>query len=278
MKVAYLPTQTDVVGSGSAYNWRCILKYVPVDVVSPEEADVIHVNSDTPVISTRIDVYTCQGGVCPMTVDTGRNVARAKFIVTGSHWLAYALAPQAQRGSYAVIPNGIDLDDWLVPPGKSEFDPGFILVKGYLPTPWLLDVVRAAAIHRPDLHFVCLGWSSDLLPSSNMTVIQTPISHEETKALMNDCALYVSPLLETGFILCLEAWMCNKPVLAVGVGSHLEFPQGGSVLYTDLDTFLEGLDTLLGTEVDMRGYVEENYSWPGLAGRYLKVYRDLSVE
>ncbi len=272
MKVAYLPAQSDVVGSGSAYNWCSILKYLPS--VSLEEADIIHVNSDTFVPDgVKIDVYTCQGGVCPMTVDTGRNITRAKYIVTGSTWLAYAMAPQAQEGHFAVIPNGIDLDDWRDLLGKSEFAPGFVLVKGYLPEPWLLDVVYFGAAARPDLHFVCLGWSSDQRPLSNMTIIQTPISHEETKALLNDCSLYVSPLLETGFIMCLEAWMCDKPVLAVRMGAHLELP--GGTLYTDTSTFLDGLE-LVGTRVDMRGEVERNYSWPGLASQYLQVYECVS--
>ncbi len=278
MKVAYLPAQSNVVGSGSAYNWHSILKYLPS--VSLEEADIVHVNSDTYVPDgVKIDVYTCQGGVCPMTSDTGRNIARAKFIVTGSHWIAYAIAPQALDGRYAVIPNGIDLEDWLISPGKSEFAPGFVLVKGYLPEPWLLDVVYFGAAARPDLHFVCLGWSSGLEPLANMTVLQTPISHETTRALLNDCALYVSPLLETGFIMCLEAWMCDKPVLAVKMGAHLELPacavhadRPGGTLYTDTSTFLDGLDSLLGTRVDMRGEVERNYSWPGLASYYNWVY------
>ncbi len=57
MKVAYLPAQSDVEGSGSAYNWRSILKYLPS--VSLEEADIIHVNSDTFVPDgVKIDVYT----------------------------------------------------------------------------------------------------------------------------------------------------------------------------------------------------------------------------
>lgn len=283
MKVAYLPASDERVGSGVAYSWRGILKYVSrlVDVVSLEEADVVHVSSDTPVPdSIPIDVYSCCGGVCPMTRDTGRNISRAKLIVTPSHWLAHTLVPRGQR--FTVIPTALDLDDWRLPIGESEFEPGYVLVKGYLPEPWLLNVVRVAAIHRFDLRFVCLGWSAETEPPSNVTVIQTPISHERTKALMNGCALYVSPLLETGFIMCLEAWMCDKPVLAVMMGSHLEFRgvglDRGFAYYYDLETFLEGLDTLVGTEVDIRGYVEENYSWPGLASRYLEVYRDLSVQ
>ena len=67
--------------------------------------------------------------------------------------------------------------------------------------------------------------------------------------------------------------MCDKPVLAVRMGAHLELP--GGTLYTDTSTFLDGLE-LVGTRVDMRGEVERNYSWPGLASQYLQVYECVS--
>jgi glycosyltransferase involved in cell wall biosynthesis len=135
-----------------------------------------------------------------------------------------------------------------------------------------------------------------LMGKATMPIPQHPdivplgfVSEEEKFAGFQAAALLLVPSrYESLSIASLEAWLMGTPVLVNGHCQVLKencLRSNGGLYYTSYDEFAMCLETLLGNEALRRRlgqqgkrYAEENYGWAVIEGKYLDLFRQVTLQ
>ncbi len=248
--------------------------------------DLVHVQTAwKPPENNRIDVWTCHGGFVPPIAQVRFNLRACRTIISVAKWVADVYFPEENHKTI-IIPNGIDLTNWEELP-SSKLRPGFWL--------WGQHQLRddwwhfyELAKYFPSIRFVSTLSHPDAQPLQNLKVIGIQ-PREAFRSIINDCNVYVSTGSEVCPTMVLEAWACNKPVLAWNAHGNKELVEErsngvvtrlrGGYLYGDMtEMFAAAWQLLQGAgSVDYGGrqIVEEHFQWKDVAQRIVEVYESL---
>lgn len=159
------------------------------------------------------------------------------FHITISQWLLEILRDRYQSPDIALVPNGVDLQQFCSPPRSKQTIPTVGLI--YSTTPWkgtdiALNAVRQAQQHRPHLRLLAFSIErpSASLPLPPATQFCFQPSQESLKHLYAQCDAWLFSSRVEGFGLpILEAMACRTPVIATPAGAAPELlTEGGGIL------------------------------------------------
>ena len=156
--------------------------------------------------------------------------------------------------------------------------------------PQLFDhFARYKAEHGGNLALVLVGKSEIAIPSRPDLYALGFVSDEEKfDALAASTVVVLPSETESLSMVNLEAWTAGVPVLANGICQVLKdncLKSDGGLYYTSYDEFAACLDLLIG-DPDLRttlaengrAYVDENYGWDAIVGKYLGVFTAFGYE
>ncbi len=215
-----------------------------------------------------------------------------------------------QRGieedKIAIIPNGIDPEDFSNPPPKGYFrnlfgltDEEIILYLGRISKLKGLGIlVKAFSLlkRRSNVKLVLAGPDDGLVEPLQRIVASLKLGDEVlftgaltrklVVAALNDASVTVYPSLQEGFgIVPLEAGIMGKPVI-VSDYPTMEFVKKGEfglvVEYGNIKRWKEALEEILGdrvlaTKLGQNGkkFVMQNFTWENITGKIEKAYLEI---
>ncbi|HEY9826928.1 MAG TPA: glycosyltransferase family 4 protein, partial [Stenomitos sp.] len=164
------------------------------------------------------------------------------FHITIAQWLVDLLRDRYQSPAIALVPNGVDLDQFNCPVRNKASIPtiGFV----YSATPWkgsdiALQAYESARQSIPNLRLITFGTEAPkatlALPPNAQHQVQPPQS--DLKTLYSQCDAWLFSSRVEGFGLpILEAMACRTPVIATPVGAAPELlASGGGILLNAVD-------------------------------------------
>lgn len=140
---------------------------------------------------------------------------------------------------------------------------------------------------KTDLKLILLGKSAMEIPENSDIISLGFISEEDKFDEIAASDLMIMPSKYESFSMVLmEAWGCKKAVLVNGRCDVLKghcLRSNGGLWYEDYEEFKECLDLLISDdqlrskmEENGKRYVEENYSWPKIEEKYIRLIDTLS--
>lgn len=136
---------------------------------------------------------------------------------------------------------------------------------------------------KSNIKLILLGKNVMKIPKRSDIISLGFVSEQDKFNGIKASRLLILPsMYESLSMVIMEAWVCDIPVLVNGncdvVRGHCIKSNGG-LYYTNYDEFKECLNLLLGNSQlraqlgeNGRRYVEENYSWDVVIGKYLRLF------
>lgn len=218
-------------------------------------------------------------------------------------------APYAQGAPAVVIPNGLDLEQYVVLPPPGTFRSRHAEIGGRRIVLYLsrlnfkkgLDVLipafaRAARKHA-DLHLVLAGPDDGMKTATEAWVAAEGMAertsfvgmlgHADKLAAFRDAAMFVLPSYSENFgIAIVEAMACGVPVAIsdrVNIWREIEGAGAGLVAPPEVDAVTGQIEALAGDPAVAaamgrkgRALVAERFSWTRIASELETVYRSLA--
>jgi glycosyltransferase involved in cell wall biosynthesis len=211
-------------------------------------------------------VFAGAGGLVFQT-DAERELVSATFPVAAVPQLVLGLGVEEHAGDPALVPDR----PYLLSVGRVDEGKGartlaefFLRYKRRRPGPLAL-VLAGPVVHPP--------------PDSPDIVVTGAVDEDAKWGLLRGATAFVNPSGYEAFsIVLMEAWTAGSPVLVnarcAATAEHCR-RSGGGLAFDSYAAFEVVLDRLLGDEALRAGlagrgraYVEREFSWPGLIGRY----------
>ncbi|MGB8701562.1 MAG: glycosyltransferase family 4 protein [Thermosynechococcaceae cyanobacterium] len=206
------------------------------------------------------------------------------FQIAIAQWLVDILQTRYGAGPVALVPNGVDLNQFYSAPRSKAAVPTVGLV--YSVTPWkgcdiALEAVRQVRQQHPDLHLVAFGVAAPKatlpLPPGTEFFLQPP--QHQLKDLYGRCDAWLFSSRVEGFGLpILEAMACRTPVIATPAGAATEIVgKGGGILLDAFDAAamaqaicrLCDMDLVEWQQQSERAYaIAAQYSWEESTRRF----------
>ncbi len=233
--------------------------------------------------------------------------AKAHIAVTHDerqHFAEYGVDLQAVH----VIPNGIDLDDYLEAPVIADS-----VAKGTPDAPYILFMGRLNFIKGPDLlleafasieqeiprfHLVFAGPDGGLLKTLRARVDSLALKSRvhfpgflfgsrKVDAFRRATVLVIPSRSDAMSIVVLEASACGLPVVLTDQCGFNEVQTigGGIVVKTNAHSIADALRRLIALERDvlsgmgkkLRSFATSHYTWSSVIGQYIAVYAAITV-
>ena len=206
-------------------------------------------------------------------------VRMAKTVTVPSSWVQETFQ-RDMRFSPAVVPHGIDWQDWQ----HTEPNEGYIL--GYAKNR-IGDVCDPGFLPHLALRFPKHRFLATFAPDDSPDNIATTgvLPHPEMKRILQRAAVYISPVKETFGVMTLEAMASGVPVLGFAYGGNLDLVQHGVNGYLtrpgDYEDLAVGLNFCLKYRDVLGGNGREmakTWTWEAACQKLVEVYEASMVE